>query len=311
VLGFELPWGEPTVDLSRPFMARFGDSARIEARGDGVRGVIQDGAEFDPNVRVTLKSGAVFDLDRLPASDFDDGVRVWDRRGVVDLEPREIRRVELFPTARLRGVPDRLHGTVRTRQGTFTGFLQWNREGAVATDEIVGRTADGELRLRFGAVRSIARQPGGGSLVTLDDGREVALSGTRAVDRGTRGTRGVYVDDPRHGRVLVSWGAFRRVDFSPPRAGSGPAYGDFPPGGPLAGTVTTRDGRQLAGRLVYDLDVLHGGETLRLERAGDLSEGNAGVLVFADRDERPEYVPWEAVERIDLNRPPGGERGAS
>jgi hypothetical protein len=45
---------------------------------------------------------------------------------------------------------------------------------------------------------------------------------------------------------------FERVDFSP--GGSGPAYGDFPPGHALTGSVTTRDGRRLAGRLVYDLD---------------------------------------------------------
>jgi hypothetical protein len=143
--------------------------------------------------------------------------------------------------------------------------------------------------------------------------------------------------------VLVSWGAFERVDFSP--GGSGPAYGDFPPGRPLTGGVNTRSGRRLAGRLVYDLDesettetldapsrgvdytipfglvasivpggreeggtrraavTLHGGEELELEATGDLGERNAGLLVFADGHERPEYVPWADVERIDLDRP--------
>ena len=36
---------------------------------------------------------------------------------------------------------------------------------------------------------------------------------------------------------------------------------------------------------------LHSGEELRLESAGDLGEGNAGMLIFADGRERPEYVP--------------------
>jgi hypothetical protein len=92
--------------------------------------------------------------------------------------------------------------------------------------------------------------------VTLLDGREIVLSGTAKVG----GNRGVYVDDPRYGRVLVSWDAFERVDFSP--GGSGPAYGDFPPGRPLTGSVTTRAGRRLAGRLVYDLDESETTETL-------------------------------------------------
>ena len=328
VFGVEIGGRESEADLVRLFMARFGDMTRIEARGG--------------DVRVTLKSGAVFDLDRLEASDFDDGVRVWDgQRGVVDLDSSRIRAIELLPAGTSgTAVPSRLHGTVRTRQGDFTGFVQWDREKCVGTDELKGRTDAGEKSLQFDAIRSIARRSSDGSLVTLLDGREIVFSGTR--DAGD-GNRGIYVDDARYGRVLVSWGAFERVDFSP--GGSGPAYGDFPPGRPLTGSVTTRDGRRLAGRLVYDLDeseitetldapsrgvdytipfgliasivpgfeeehgtrsarvTLHDGEELELERTGDLGEGNAGVLVFVDGRERPEYVPWAEVGRVDLDRP--------
>jgi hypothetical protein len=328
VLGIEIAhWGNP-ADVDRQFTARFGEIARIEARGG--------------EVRVTLKSGTVFDLDRFFASDFDDGVRVWDgRRGVVDLDSLRIRTIELLPTARPGAAPDLLHGTVRTRQGDFTGFVQWNREEGVGTDELDGHTADGELSLRFDTIRSIARRSRDSSLVTLRDGREIVLSDTREVGRGNRG---IYVDDRRYGRVLISWDAFERVDFSP--GGSGPAYGDFPPGRPLTGSVTTRAGRRLAGRLVYDLNesettetldvpsqdvaynipfgliasivlpgreergarrarvTLQNGEELQLERTGDLREGNGGLLIFADGRQRPEYVPWTDVEQIGFDRPP-------
>jgi hypothetical protein len=101
IFGIEIALRERPIDLGRPFMARFGDVARLEARGR--------------DVRVTLKSGTVFDLDRFEAGDFDDGVRVWDdRRGVVDLDGgmesvitgdagagRRIRTVELLPTVPL------------------------------------------------------------------------------------------------------------------------------------------------------------------------------------------------------------------
>jgi hypothetical protein len=168
------------------------------------------------------------------------------------------------------------------------------------------------------------------------------LSGTREVGQGNRG---VYVDDPRYGRVLVSWGAFERIDFSP--GGTGPAYGDFSPGRPLTGSVITRSGRRLAGRLVYDLDesettetldapsqgvdytipfaliasiavpgldgpdsqrgrvTLRSGEELQLELTGDLGEWNGGMLVFSPGGSRPEYVPWSDVEQIDFDGPPG------
>jgi hypothetical protein len=324
IFGIEILQRERQSDLGRLFMARFGDISRVEARGD--------------DVRVTLKSGTVFDLDRLEASDFDDGVRVWDgRRGVVGLDSLRIRTIELLPTARLDAAPGRLHGTVRTRQGDFTGFVQWDREECVGSDKLDGRTAQGELSPRFDTIRSIARRSRDSSLVTLLDGREIELSGTPEVGDGNRG---IYVDDRRYGRVLISWDAFERLDLGP--GGGGPAYGDFPPGRPLTGSVTTRAGRLLAGRLVYDLDesetietldapsqgvdytipfglvasivlprgaerarvTLQNGEELQLERTGDLGEGNAGLLIFVEGRQRAEYVPWTDVEQVDLDRPP-------
>lgn len=337
IFGLEISRGERQIDLGRPFMARFGDIARIDAIGDGVRAALERGIEYDPDLRVTLKSGTIFDLDRFEADDFADGVRVWDgRRGVVDLDEHQIRTIEFLSPARRGDVPDQLYGTVRTRQGDFTGFLQWDREETLGHDELVGHTADGEITVRFDAIRSIARHSRNSSLVTLIGGGEIVLSDTRKVGRGNRG---VYVDDRRYGRVLVSWDAFERVDFSP--GGSGPAYDDFPPGRPLAGSVTTRAGRRLAGRLVYDLDeseitetldapyrgvdytipfglvasivlpgregrarvTLQSGEELQLERTGDLGDGNAGMLIFVDGRERPEYVPWTDVEQVDFDRP--------
>src|SRR4029079_12014496 len=182
-------------------------------------------------------------------------------RGVVDLDSLRIRTIELLPTAPLAGAPARLYGTVHTRHGDFTGFVQWDRWQCVGSDmlgsDILGRqSANGALSLRFDSIRSIARRSAGGVLVTLRDGREVVLSRPQRGD----GNHGTYVDDPRYGRVLVSWEAFKRLDFSP--SDSGPAYGDFPPGSPLRGSVPTHTGRRLAGRLVYDLDESETTETL-------------------------------------------------
>lgn len=323
ILGLEIHHREREVDLTRPFLTRFGDLTRIEARGR--------------DVLVTLKSGTVFELDRLNASDFDDGLRVWDaERGVIDLDSLLIRSVELLPTAEIGATSSRLHGTVRTPQGDFTGFLQWGRQDCLASDLLSGRSAEGEVSLSFETVRSIARHAREGVIVTLRDGRELELSVVHGASRG------ISVDDSRYGRVLVSWDSFELVDLSPVDGanlvGSGSAYGDFPAGQPLRGTVTTHDGRVLTGRLVYDLDesettetldapwygvdytipfgaiafivvpadeepatlLLVGGEELRLERRGDLGPGNAGVLVFVEGVAKPEYVPWVEVARIEL-----------
>ncbi len=327
VFGVEIARRVGRIELERPFMTRFGDIARIDPHGR--------------DLQVTLKSGTVFHLDRYEADDLADGLRVWDReRGVVEIGERQIRTVEFLATAPLADVPDRLHGTVRASHGEFTGFLQWNREKGVGTDELNGRTANTKVAVRFDTIRVITRTPRGDARVTLDGGRELVLSGTPETGRGHRG---VYVDDARFGRVLVPWSAFERVEFVP--GGSGPAYDDFPPGQPLTGRVSARGGRRLAGRIVFDLDesettetldapsggvhytilfgliasiepasgtapdsgratiTLHGGTELRLEPRGDLAPGNAGLLIFVAGAERAEYLPWADVERIDLDRP--------
>lgn len=330
LLGFEFGKRDAAPSLDRPFMARFGDIARIESSGPFV-------------VRVTMRSGAVYDTQYMEANDFADGVRVWTggAERPVNLDALQIVTIDFLPTAWRGPAPDRLHGTVRSRHGEFTGFLQWDRTSCVGSDTLDGRSGDADVRLRFDAIRSIARRSDESSLVTLADGREMVLTGTRAVGRDNRG---VYVDDPRYGRVLVTWDGFDRVDFTPGH--SGPAYGDFPPGRPLTGRVTTRDGRTVIGRVVYDLDeaettdtldassdgvsytlpfgfvasidlagrddgrdatvTLHSGEVLRLERSGDLSNTNGGLLVFVGDGaggERAEYVSWSNVQAIALDRP--------
>lgn len=322
IFGVEI--GGRDRSLDRQFMARLGDVARIDARGE--------------DVQVTLKSGTTSLLDRFEAGDIDDGVRVWDsRRGVVDLDARRVRSVEFLPTAALGRASDRLYGIVHTRTGDFTGYIQWNRQDCLGDDELNGRSAGRDVSVRYDAIRAIARQSRDSALVTRLDGRDLLLAGTRETGDGHLG---IYVDDLRYGRVLVSWDAFERVEFSP--RSSGPAYGDFPPGRALAGSVTTRAGRRLAGRLVYDFDesettdtldaggegvdynipfslitmiapdsgeahggqatvMLQGGDVLQLERTGDLGDRNAGLLIFASGGTQPDYVPWTDVERIDFD----------
>ncbi|MEM9303613.1 MAG: hypothetical protein AAGE01_15955 [Pseudomonadota bacterium] len=323
-LGLEIGEREEPLDLERPFMVRFGDIDRIDAQGR--------------ELRVTLKSGSVVDLDRFGADDFADGLEVRQVDGeVIAFDEWHVASVAFLPATPLGPMPRRLRGTVRSADGDFTGAIQWNRELGMASDAIAGKTDGGEVSLRFDAIQSITRVAGDAVRVALRNGREVVLAGTRDVGDGHRG---VYVNDPRYGRVLISWSAFERVIFSDD--GTGPGYDAFGPGRALTGTVTDLDGQRLAGRLVFDLDesesvetldaprgginytipfhriasivpadggrfavvTLVDGEQVELEPAGDLGAGNAGLLVFVESDGKPNYVPWAAVRRVELDPGP-------
>lgn len=322
VLGVEVSAPGAPYSLARPFMARFGDITRIEPT--------------PRRIIVTLKSGTTFELNRYEADDLADGVRIWDpSHGVVDLTEGKIASIEFLAAPPSTDGPRALHGTVHTAAGSFTGLLQWDREKALLTDQLVGIGTAGNQAIDFAEIASIDRLSAESARITLRNGDVVELSGARNVGPGNRG---VYVDDVRYGRVLVPWEAFERVVLTP--AESVPGYEEFQPGEQLEGTVVTTDGRRLAGRLVFDLDesettetldapaqgvdytlpfgligsivptgasgatiTLRSGEVLQLEAAGDLGPQNGGMLVFINGTTEAEYVPWSSVARVEFGQP--------
>jgi hypothetical protein len=311
-------------DEGRQLVARFGDLQRIEVeRGDDATVIFKSGARYEV-------SGGSNDVEG------DTEITVWDRAASeIQVRWKEIQTIDFLPTPAGLTVPDfRLHGTVHTDDGSFRGYIQWDQDECLSSDELDGETRDGDVSLRMGEIRSIERRTRNSSKVVLRDGRTFVLEGTNDVDSSNRG---IYVHDWRYGRVLVNWDAFRRVDFGPP-GDSGPAYTDFRPGRPLFGKVTTREGTSYGGRLVYDADetetmefldgqrrdveysvpfariafllpergsstrvVYKDGRELKLEDTVDVGRDNAGVLVFDRGQEHdPRYIAWEDVQRIDF-----------
>ena len=318
---FGIPVGIRWSDTNRQLVVRFGDLKAIVPSGaGGGTFVTKDGEEVrfgdgsnDVGARITVWDASLGEV-RVP----------WDKIGRIEFRPAP---------AELTGVPARLFGTVKTEAGTFRGTLQWDKEECLATDVLDGSSDDGKMKVEMGKIRAIEREGWRASRVFLKDGRDVVLRGTNDVDDDNRG---LFVDDPRFGRVLVPWSAFERVDFED--GGSGPGTDEFPALGPLRGTVTTRDGKTHRGNVVFDVDESRGWEmldgdqdgitysipfaqvasvapsggrrtrvTLRgakeelvLEESADVTERNAGIFVLAGG--KKTYVPWDEVGRIDFER---------
>jgi hypothetical protein len=308
-------------ETSRQFWVRFGDIDRIHVGGRR-------------ETEVVMKGGARFQVSG-GGNDVGDEIRVRDAAlGEVELEWDGIETIQFLPTPAGLELPGRrLYGRVETRAGTFQGFIQWDAEECISVDKLDGESVDGDLSIEMGNLRSIARNSRHSSRVVLADGRTLDLDGTNDVDSSIRG---IYVEDPRYGRVEIPWDLFERLDFQP-APGSGSAYDSFQPGEPLAGTVTARGGERHQGRIVFDLDEAHGfeilqgeldgvelyvpfrriasispqgrrgsdvrlrnGEELYLEEVQDVSADNAGVLIFTREGAEPTYLAWDEVERIDF-----------
>ncbi len=302
----------------RQFVTRFGDIRRIEP---------------GRYTRLTMNSGTIYELSG-GSNDIGADIEVFDPSlGEIDIKWRNIEFIEFAAgPATYAEAPKRIYGTVITESGDFTGFVQWDQDETLWTDKLDGETRDGDVSIEFGRLKSIERRTRGSSQVTLKDGRELVLDDSNDVDSGNRG---IFVDDPRFGRVLVSWDAFERFDLREP-PNSGPSYSDFTPSRQLRGQVTASGGKVHRGRIVFDLDesetweILHGdtddieyhirfaditsimpagrdssevvlknGERLELEDSADVGSGNAGVLVISGDDQV--YIAWDEVEKVELH----------
>jgi hypothetical protein len=238
VFGLEIsgPWERSWS--RRQLIVRFGDLAEIRPRGD-------DRAEL------VFRNGETMRIEG-GSNDLGGKIRVWDATvGKIDVEWRRIRSIKFAPTpAAARPEGQRLWARVRTTAGTFTGYLQWDKEEALTVDELDGDTDDGDVSIPMGRIRAIERRSRRSSRVELVDGRVLELSGTNDVDSSNRG---IVVEDARFGRVDIPWDVFERADIEVAKS-SGRSYGDYPPLGPIHARVTLRGGKTREGRIAYDLD---------------------------------------------------------
>lgn len=311
-------WGWSN-DHKHQFGCQFGELKKIE--------VIER-----ERIEIELQSGLKMRLDGDGYNDVNSQIKILDNdMGEVELRWSRIEEIAFRATPKNLdekfGEP--LFGTVKTRNGSFTGFVQWDHDERVSTDELDGETRDGDVSIQFGRIKSIERDASGSSIV-LNSGREMFLRGTNDVNHQNKG----IIVTTEFGRVDIEWEEFDKVTFSK-ASESGKPYQSFSEQKELRGVVKTRDGESFKGRLVFDLDeeytfeVLHGeddeeneylipfrniasirpkgyresevilknGQTLILEESQDVSSENSGLLVF-DGDRDPQYIQWDEVSAV-------------
>lgn len=319
MFGFKMDWDDDGA-ISRQFAVRFGDMVRLEVTGE-------------ESATIVAKNGSEIEVEGY-ANDVGAEITVWDATlGKVDVRWNRIDTVEFLPTpASLRPEGRRLYGRVESDAGEFVGWIQWDKQECLTTDILDGSSRDGDLEIEMGRIRSIERRARH-SLVLLEDGRSLDLDGTNDVDDSNRG---ILVEDERYGRIEVPWEAFESVAFET-GVGSGRGYSTYGGSRALEATVRTADGKDLRGRIHFDLDESEGwellngsvsgvefnvpferiarveprgrtsarvqlrsGEEIRLFEGQDVSEANDGIVVLSN-DEDGTYVRWEDVDRVEFH----------
>jgi len=312
----------------------FGSSATQS----GIRfGHVKSIAALDSRTALfTLKSGreVVFSAN---ATDLGSNLRALIIEqldgNVIELEWGDLDVVEFEAAPEDASPPSsRNYGTMTTHSGMeFTGYITWDVDEIYSSDVLNGDDGRDDRAIPFGSIERIDRDSSRGAMVTLDTGEEVLLTGTTDVDESNNG---ISVSDPGLGQVKVSWYEFASVRFHEAEAHAG--YGQFDGGQAIFGTVTTRDGKDYTGEVVWDCDeaytwemlngeqdgvtfhvefskiaslrpisswgtevTLRDGRTFELRGSNDVDDGNRGILVRLDNGDEVE-VEWDDLEVLRL-----------
>ncbi|NOS93898.1 MAG: hypothetical protein HOP30_18430 [Cyclobacteriaceae bacterium] len=320
-------WGDKRNDYDNDyehqFACQFGE----------IKSITPSGRKY---VDLEMQNGDKVSLKGEGYNDVGGEIRIMDpEMGDLDMDWGRIRKIEFMKTPKTLsnrfGTP--LYGKVEAFGETFTGYIQWDHDERLSTDKLDGDADDGNISLEFSKIVSIERR-GGRSIVKLKSGRELTMEGSNDVDNGNRG---VIIMNKDMIAVDVPWREFDKVTFSEP-SGSLASYDLFATQKQLSGSVVTKDGKSLTGKIVFDLDEestyellqgkqgdfevitpfrdvkrvepisdhrcsieLKSGKKITLEDAQDVNDRNQGVLVFANAKSDPVYVLWEDVKSIDFN----------
>jgi hypothetical protein len=305
---------------SHQFVSQFGNFKEMQMSGRG-------------EVTIKLKNGGQIEITD-DGNDIGEKIQVLDSDlGAISIDWDNIEKIEFLPTpaklAETFGAP--LYGTVEGgRKEKYTGYIVWDNDERVSTDKLDGDSDDGDVSLRFGEVQSIEKR-GRGSQVTMKSGREFYLTGSNDVNEDNRG---VLVAVPEIGVIKFSWDAFDKVTFTTP-PGRVPSFDTFTSPKFRFGTVSRLDDTEVEGRVIYDIDEaldfemiegiengieysiplknirkitprnsdysaieLISGQSLMLGDGRDVSQSNAGVLVFVKSRKDPVYIPWRRIDQI-------------
>lgn len=320
-LGVLSIWEDKFSKTQHEFKTSFGDIKSIEPTRRG-------------RVKVTLKNGVSLEIVNNNTEDIGNSIGVMDfELGEVKLNWSRIDKVEFMaaPEGYDETFGKPIYGIVNAgRKGTFKGLIEWDADERFMHEILDGKDRNGDKKVPFRSIRSIEKNRNGVDL-TLRSGRTLFLTGSNDVDSRNSG---IVIHDPEVGQVKVSWRDFMDLEISD---GENLVmdYSDFPVSKGINATVVTIQGDEYQGLLAFDLDEawefeildanddkveyqipfrniksiipknynysmveLKNGERLLLGDHRDVSDSNAGVLVFVSKSGDPEYIKWSKIDEI-------------
>lgn len=306
--------------FKRKFQCRFGDINSISVTGS-------------ESVNLELKDGKFINLE---GGSNDVGNKIWikDKElGLLKIDWNRIDVVKFFrPGNSVEDYfGDPIYGKISTTIGDFVGFIQWDHDERLLEDKLDGRSRDGDISVEFSKIKNIEKLSDG-SRIVLHSGRSLTLRSSNDVSRNNRG---IIVSIPGIGRIDFPWTQFLSLELTPfPK--NTDCMKEFPASERLYGKIKTKKEEEFEGVIVYDLDeamdseILNGlndklefsvpfrnikkiipkaynycmielknGNNLYLGDQTDVSDKNAGIIIFTGNDSF-KVINWNDIEWIEF-----------
>ncbi|WP_154223591.1 hypothetical protein [Marinicella rhabdoformis] len=237
----------------------------------------------------------------------------------------------------LSGFDQGIYAVVDSKLGTFKGRIQWDRDERFLKEAIDGsdlaNPENEELSIPLSDIESIEKKEKG-SLLTLQNGKQLHLSGTNDVDADNRG---IFIDTPEKGRMSLPWEQFKKMAIQEfPQNDWQEYHSLISKKGKLNAQLTLKDGAQISAKnLVYNmaqtspaemirctvkgmdyylplfqiksiepksnqhaLVTLIDGEQVEMFDSASFTEENLGLLFSVDGVSK--YVNWKDVKKVDF-----------
>ena len=284
--------------------------------------------------RVVFKDGSTMEISGNGYNDLSPTIRIYTR-DEIRVKWQDVARVDFFSAPRYFrskiGLP--LFGKVYSEIGEYEGYIIWDKDERLGTDELDGDQGSKDISIQFDDIRRI-RKRGDGSEVLLKNRQKYQLRGSNDVNQGNRG---IVVVSPGLGRIEVSWQDFYEVVFFDESNATMLSYDDFSIPTRIVGEVWLKSGDLITGDIIYDLDesftyeILDGkigtseveipfdairsilpqgsdqsvvelksGRKLRLRGSQDVTGRNTGLLISGDRRDNLTFVKWGDIEKIEF-----------
>lgn len=305
------------------FTCRFGNIKKIRITGRN-------------QIELQVKDGNSIELDKGSFNDIGCSIAVYSSDyGVTKLPWEKISEIEFMasdqPTDVKYNIP--ITGIVKTNQGIYKGFVQWDSDEKNHEGTLDGKSQNGDISITFGHIRRIEKKNNSCD-VALFSGREMNVWGSNDVNSQNRG---VLVNMPGVGLVTIPWGNFESFEAVDLKDIKYLSYKDFKKPTRIQGTIQTQKGETFAGIMAYDLDeamdfevldgkndnitytipfkfiktiepknyrysfvTLKNGSALSLGDNVDVNYDNSGILLFQKSDE-PMYFTWKSIKKITLD----------